>query len=177
MGFLLKRFAEWREKKRREWEEFERRVRQLDAERQNEINPLPFEEARQRAEALLADATEFECDLASQAAEPRLEPLAPALRDFFERYDGVSGPFGPWMARFLIKPSLTTLELIEIGSTGDADVPLAVRPNEETGYELVLEAQDYEDETDLLGVTSFTTIYHCLIYYHRKKSLLYAQKW
>jgi hypothetical protein len=174
MGFLLKRVAEWRERERRREEEFVQLGHQLEAERRDEINPLSFEEARQRAAGLLADSTEFECTLASRPDDPRLEALAPALRAFFERFEVVSQlPHGLWVARALIRPSEVGLGLIRIGATGDEHVPLTVRANEEIVYELDLEAQAYEEEADLLEADNFPSIYHCVIYFHRRKTLLY----
>lgn len=175
MGFLLKRFVEWRARQRQEWEQFRERGRQLDAEWQNVINPLPLDKAQQRAATLLADPTQFECKIAPETPDPRLAPLAPALRGFFERYDRVEQiPYGVVIARDLIEPSEAGLGLIRIGEPDSEHVELSVRPNEETVYEVDLEGRVYEDEADLRELGVYSSIYHCVIYYYREKTLLFG---
>jgi hypothetical protein len=69
-----------------------REIRQAWDDWEYELKPLPVEEAKRRAEALLADPHCFLCEEVPPTEEDRrkLEPLSPLLREFFQRYSRVT---------------------------------------------------------------------------------------
>src|SRR5438105_4404250 len=88
---LFRRFAEWRQRERVLKEETYQRSRAVVQEWETKIKPLPIDEAKRRAEVLLADPTHFHCqtDPISQPEQRKMELLAPHLRAFFEMYSEV----------------------------------------------------------------------------------------
>ena len=88
---LVRRFREWQEREKARYEEENRRCREASRKWETEIKPLPIEEAKRRAEALLADPARFVCRTSpiSHLERPKMDRLAPQLREFFERYSEV----------------------------------------------------------------------------------------
>src|SRR4051812_32069755 len=92
---LLHRIRDWRTKrkehKEKEKERDEQAERDLDQayeDWENRLMPLPVEEARRRAEALLDNPGRFRYEETPPTDEDRrkLASLAPFLREFLERY-------------------------------------------------------------------------------------------
>jgi hypothetical protein len=132
----------------------------------NEINPLPVSGAGRRAEALLADPAKFQCIVASEGSDPRLEPVAPGLQHFFTQYEGVEDQvYGSRVGRGEVSVSQMDSHMLRIGlSTAQGE--LVVRPGEETIYELAY------GEPGTPPVRTFTSIYHYLLYVDRMSSVL-----
>jgi hypothetical protein len=144
---------------------------QMEFERQldQEIRDLSVAGARARAEALLADPSRFACTPAARPDDARLEPLAPLVREFFEKYESVEDPDGRegpvWGLFSLSREEIQLCEgdprLIEIGRYSDAEDnydALAVQPGEEPIYFL-----NWPDPSEELE-SRFPSIYHYLLY-------------
>jgi hypothetical protein len=140
-------------------EVWDQRWGQLISELENEINPLPIDEAVRRTEALLRDRSKVECweEPPTEAERVRLAPLAPGLRAFFERYSGVeSVRGGTQIVRMMIEPSESGPPNIRIGLDDDHS-DIGVKPGEETIY--------------AFGAT-FPSIYHFLLYNDREEAFI-----
>ena len=83
-----------------------------------------------------SDSAKFECILASEQDDLRLEPLAPMLRRFLERYEGVEDQtYGSWVGRREVGVSQVDAQMTRIGiSTSQKE--LAVKPGQEAVYEM-----------------------------------------
>lgn len=155
--------------------EFERLSNQLEEELENLINPLPVEEAKRRAEVLLADRTRFECQEAPpQPSEAvRLQELAPQVRSVFEGYSRVHLlPGGFNLERRAIEPSLMGHDLIVIGFSGREHEHLAVRPGEEAVFYVVEDGGENDEQP---WIHAFSSVYHCVLYFDREWELLFSQ--
>jgi hypothetical protein len=168
----------WIEKERQDpkYQEFERRREQLEAELENEINPLPLKAARERAEPLLSDPARFQCLKRPPSPQDisRLTSLAPELRLFFETYESIlhiKGGFS--LRRSDVEPSLAGHGLFVIGSTGHEHEELSVIPGDETVHYIMQDIPE-EEEPILPGLCTFTSVYHCVLYFDRKHTLLFA---
>jgi hypothetical protein len=172
---LLDRWDE-RERQKPENVEFERRQGQLEWELENQINPLPLEEAIQRAEALLSDPAKFECinSPPSPREREKLAPLAPHLQSFFETHALVLHREGSFELDREVGPSMVGRGLIVIGRTGLENEELSVLPGQEAVREVMLDVPE-EDEEGVPGSDSFTSVYHCIICLDREHTLLFSE--
>jgi hypothetical protein len=112
---------------------------------EREIQALPIEDAQCQAERLLADPDHFACEQVSPTEVERLkiQPLAPYLRSFFERYRSVH-PIDPergyvndnHVSRWIEPEHLWWGEpgLLPIGVEHGGCFCLWVKPGEETIY-------------------------------------------
>lgn len=64
--------------------------------------------------------------------------------------------------------------LIVIGRTGFEHEELSVLPGQETVREVMLDVPE-EDEQAVPGSDSFTGVYHCIIYFDRRETLLFSE--
>jgi hypothetical protein len=94
---LFGRLTEWRERAKARQAEFDRRLEEFRQKWETEIKPLPIEEAKRRAEALLSDRERCMCSSGPVSVQERLtmELLAPHLKEFFERYSFVCAGYDP----------------------------------------------------------------------------------
>lgn len=169
---IFKFLRELRDKEERGTAAFLERMRQLDIELDEEINRLTVEDARQRAESLLQDTSQFSVAKAAQNDERSLDDFAPILRDFFAQYEDVDQIGGPLrLSRDWIRPTAGEHGLMRIGDLTEEHQELAVMPGEEKVYYIDLEVL-YEDG---LSERSFATIYHCILYADRLKSVLHSE--
>src|SRR2546425_362225 len=138
---VVRRFREWREREKSRYEEGCRRSREGSPERPTEIRPLPLDEAKLRAEDLLADPEHFQCETAPITEQERrkMELLAPHLRTFFERYSEVKhvNEAGEYLERSLLwlEPPImenekVSAQFLTIGWMGGEDT-LIVKHGEE----------------------------------------------
>jgi hypothetical protein len=123
------------------------------------IRRLPFEEARGRAERLLAGSAALKSHQVAEGDQDRpaaFGELGPETRSFFERYRRVETLTGIELDRALINRSAVDSDYITIGNTiGDGEV--AVRPLRDEVYEIDgLPGYDPASE-------GFPSIYHWLI--------------
>jgi len=173
----------WMEAERRKPKNivFQRRWKQFGQELEAEINPLPIAEARRRAETLLSDPSRFHILKAPPTPKERsrLESLPPHLRAFFEMYQSVYHLKGGLSLSRCeiereIEPYLASRGVVVIGSTGLEHEHLDAGPADETIYE-VDAVEGCETEEALLSLTRFSSIFHCLLYYDRRETLLFSR--
>jgi hypothetical protein len=146
---------------RPERERIEREIEEV----KNQVFALPVEEARRLALTILADPDKSSCEEAMSAEDWRLEPLAPLIRELFARYQNFDVPAGDF-SRDLIKACEAAPGLITIGSDAFGHDEIAVKPGEETIYEVSLE-QAPEENLRNLGEASYPTIYHYILFHDR----------
>jgi hypothetical protein len=144
--------------------ELERVQRETD-EIKSQVFPLPVEEARRLALGILANLEEHARAEAESADDPRLEQLAPLLRELFERYEFFDLSWVSF-SRADIQPCEWAPGLLTIGRYDSGHEELAVRPGEETIYYVSLE-QSTEENLLHLGEHSYPTIYHLLVFEDR----------
>jgi hypothetical protein len=145
-------------------------VKRLEDEFASGIEPLTTQEAKERAERLVADASKFRCTVAADSKWPGLEHLAPLLREFFQTYHEILQlPGDLIVARSAIEPSLVDSEMLVIGYSGNEHEQLAVRPGKEAVYALSEEPSFDQDASPSLR---FASVYHCILYYDRFQALI-----
>ena len=122
-----------------------------------EIAALPSAEVEQRAQALLADATKFDCVPGTGSFTPPAA-LAPKLAEFLTRYESVHAVDSE---EFIDRRDLAVLEVeplkeqfLNIG-TGEC-LRLYVKPGEETIYEVDTLNED-------APVDTYPTIHHWVL--------------
>ncbi len=125
-------------------------------ERIQRVLALPFEEVKERALHLLADAGRFKCVRGPLSDNPEIERLGPILRDFFshfERVERVGGDFS--VSRQAVGNSSLRPGFLKIG-TDFAHSELVGRPGEDRVF-IVTDAEH--------ALEGLPTIYHniCLL--------------
>lgn len=121
----------------------------------DEVHRLSIPEARERAEALLADASRFECTLG--APDANLDMLGKELQDFFRRYRRVQGKVVPLeLDRDTIAASPSDPRFLKIGVTVD-HAEVVVRPGRDEIYEI-----DGPSDDEALS-ESYPSVYHWLV--------------
>lgn len=124
-----------------------------------EVNGLGLAEAKAEAAEALADPALFACVRSPGSGDERLEPLAPALRAFFEEYEDVEAiRTGEQLARVLIAPSAVLDGFIAIGVDGE-HAEAAVKPDEEIVYVLADDAPREEAR-----VEHYPSVHHYLAF-------------
>jgi hypothetical protein len=157
---LLKRIRDWWDREKELTEQVERETNEAFDDWEDNLMPLPVEEARRRATALLGNPDRFRCEEAPLTDEDRrkLASLAPLLREFLERYSRVravedcqqvSRELKVWDGQFLALG----------GDVGFAQ--LLVKPGDEAIYEVAewTEGPEPDHVCD--------SIYHYLLYVDR----------
>jgi hypothetical protein len=130
---VVQRFRDWRERERAVYEEKCRRSREIEQRWETEFKPLSLEEAKRRAEVLLADPTHFRCetDRISDQERRKMDLLAPHVKAFFERFSEVKHVHeaGEYLQRSLLwlEPPIMedrreSNEHVTIGWMGGADL-------------------------------------------------------
>jgi len=133
-----------------------------EAEKLEKIASQSISEAAEKALPLLADAVLFRSVESSSGDDDSLQALAPELRKVFRRYEIVESNVGSQasVSRSAIGASALKSGFLRIGSveTGtDVQGEIAVRPGEETIYEL------YSDEAPDPTFGTYRSIYHWIL--------------
>ena len=133
-----------------------------EAAKLEQISSLSLQEAASKAVSLLSDGKLFRYAESPIADEGSLDALAPEIRKLLGRYEAIEVVKGPRasVARSSIGASEHKPGFLRIGSVAtatDAEGEIAVRPGDETVYELY--AQEAPDP--VFG--TYKTIYHWLI--------------
>jgi hypothetical protein len=75
--------------------------------------------------------------------------------------------------RRAVAPSPVGHGLIVVGSTGMEHEELSVLPGEETVHYIILDVAE-EDEEQVPELHAFTSVYHCILYCDRERTLLFS---
>ena len=144
----------------------ERYVQTLEAY-ERELASLPQAEARAAAERVLA-SSRFVRAAPRHDAPPGHTELAPALREFFDRFHRLEVPEGELCADIAELPPLDWAPgYLCLGATGVEHTHLAIRPRDESIYILADDVPIPERVE-----STFATVYHWILWLERKEELL-----
>jgi hypothetical protein len=159
----------WAEQKRQQ-EEILQQVRQAGDEIDRDIKPLPTDEAKRRAEALLSDGTRFECNRTPPTDEEQasLDIFAPLLREFFQEYAHVSTSSGLDHLDRRHEPALEIIQgvwreserFIKIGQDGEHGF-VAAKSAGEAIYVFDGEGEPSDEEPN--PESDYASIYHYIL--------------
>jgi hypothetical protein len=124
------------------------------ARRDSELGKISIEEAKSRAEKLLADTKRFRCVKASEPYRDTLDVMPPGLSEFFSRYARVSLEFGDAVLdRELIARSTVSDRFVRVGT--DVECELAILPKQEAIYEI--------DDGPASEFRAYPSVYHLIV--------------
>lgn len=124
------------------------------AQRDSELAKISIEEAKSRAEKLLADTRRFRCARTSEPYRDALGITPAGLSEFFSRYARVSLEFGDAVLdRELVARSAVNNQFVRIGT--DIECELAILPKQEAIYEI--------DDGPASGFRAYPSVYHLIV--------------
>lgn len=126
-----------------------------------EINQLPFDVVKIKAEQLLEDTTKFTCKKASKTLSVEKCPLGPQLMAFFSKYESIETISGTitlsWSS---IGVSDLNSKYTRIGQDNEFSTEFVVKGKEEPVYEI-----DGSEENEAeIEKSKYNTIYHWILY-------------
>lgn len=133
---------------------------QAEEQRRQMILDLPTQEAKRKADALLADSAKFRVVQENPSTEDsaRIAPLGANLREFFSKYRKVEVIYGDArLDRDAIGPSSVNPGFIKIGDDVEF-TEIVTKPGDDRVHEFGAGEPDEGDETP-----PFPTIYHWIV--------------